>query len=316
MIPRVIVGGIRAALRRPGLVLLLWAWHTALALVVTLPFWSRLRAATATSPETDALMGGLQLGTLLELLQQHGAVVPALVATALALAGVALLSNAFLAGGILEVLVTSADERPLLHRFFRGAGHFFFRSLRLLAVTLVVFAVLAGLAAAGLSAALRPLTSGGWEPGSLLSGAVVLAAVAAIGGACLLTLDYARVVLVIGDRRKMIATWFRAARFVLAHPLVTGIIGVVFGGLVLATLALGAWAGSRIGGLGWGAIATALVVQQALVFARVAARVAQLAAESDVCRLVLPAALLEPIPAPPPEPLAPAAAAPAEGGQG
>ena len=36
---RAIAGGFKLAARRPGLLMLLWAWHTCLALVAVLPFW-------------------------------------------------------------------------------------------------------------------------------------------------------------------------------------------------------------------------------------------------------------------------------------
>ena len=76
MLFRAITGGVKAAARRPGLVLLLWAWHTVLALVVTLPAWSRIRAASELAPETDVLLRGVQLGTLIELLQREAASCP------------------------------------------------------------------------------------------------------------------------------------------------------------------------------------------------------------------------------------------------
>jgi hypothetical protein len=297
MLVRAIAGGFRSALRRPGLVLLLWAWHTVLALVVTLPAWSRMHSATALAPETDVLLRGVQLGTLIELLQQEGAVVPTLVMTMMALAGVTLLSNAFVAGGILEVLVAD-DARPLLHRFFRGAGHFFFRSLRLLVTATVAFVLVGGLVAAALSAALRPLSSGGWEPGALLAGLLVSAVVGAVAGLAFVSLDYARVRLVTGDGRRMLRNWLGALRFVLGRPLATGVIGFGLFGLVLATMALAAWLPLRLGATNWVAIATASILQQLVVAAWIAVRVWQLASEAEFYRLAMPPPAPEPAGAP------------------
>ena len=298
MIFRSFGNGLRAALRRPGLVLLLWAWHTALALIVTLPAWSRIRAATAMTPETDVLLRGLQLGTLIELLQRDGVVMPLLVATVMGLVGVSLLSNAFLAGGTLEVIL-SGDGRSLLHRFFRGAGHFFFRSLGLLAIAACSVVAAGGLAGVALSAAFRPMTAGGWEAGAFLSGLVTLGALAVVAGAGMLALDYARVMLVAGDGRGMVRTWFRALRFVLGRPLATGTIGILFGGLVLAALALAAWLPLQLGASHWVAIMSAALLQQVLVAARIGARVWQIATQAHFYRLATPLPAPEMVPASP-----------------
>ena len=293
---RAIAGGFRMAARRPGLVLLLWAWHTGLALVAVLPFWSWVRSATALSPDTDVLLSGIQVGTLIELLQQHGTALPTLVLTVFALAALTMLSNAFVAGGTLEVLLGAGDERPLLHRFFRGAGHFFFRSLRLLALVTLVCVFVAGLATAAISAVLRPLTANGWEPGTAVAGMLTLAAIGVIVGLCLLSLDYARVLAVAGDRRQMVRTWLAGVRFMLGQPVTVAAIGLLFAFLVLGALALGAWLPLPLGATAWGAIVAALLLQQVLLMLRVGARVWQLASEVDLYRLSTP-----------PEPVAPPA---------
>lgn len=298
MFLRVIAAGFVSALRRPGLVLLLWAWHTILALVVTLPAWAGIRTASEMLPETDVLLRGVQLGTLIELLQRDAAVVPMLLATVAALVGVSLLSNAFLAGGMLEVLL-AGDDRRLLHRFFRGAGHFFFRSLALLAIAAFFVTVVGGLAAAALSAALRPLAAGGSEAGGFLSGVLTLGVLALVAGVFMLALDYARLVLVIGDRRGAVRTWFRALRFVLVHPIATGGVGIVFAGLVLATLTLAAWLPLQLDATQWWAILTAVAVQQLLVLTRVGVRVSQLAAQAHLYQSATPT----PVPVPVADPL-------------
>ncbi|RPJ75091.1 MAG: hypothetical protein EHM24_04905 [Acidobacteria bacterium] len=294
---RAITGGFKAAARRPGLVLLLWAWHTVLALVVTLPAWAGIRTASEMLPETDVLLRGVQLGTLIELLQRDAGVVPMLLATVAALVGVSLLSNAFLAGGMLEVLL-AGDDRRLLHRFFRGAGHFFFRSLALLAIAALFVVVVGGLAAAALSAALRPLAAGGSEAGGFLSGVLTLGVLALVAGVFMLALDYARVVLVIGDRRGAVRTWFRALRFVLVHPVATGAIGILFAILVLTTLWLAAWLPLQLGATEWRAILTAVAVQQLLILARIGVRVSQIAAQAHLYELATPTPVPEPAAAP------------------
>jgi len=298
MIVRPVANGFRAAFRRPGLVLLVWAWYTTLALVVTLPAWSRLRAATAARPETDVLLHGLQLGTLIELLQQETAVVPTLVATVMALACVALLSNAFVSGGILEVLL-AGDEHPLLHRFFRGAGHFLSRSLRLLVLACVTAFVVCGLVTFGMVTALRPLANGS-ERGLVLSNLLLAVLVGFAAGVVFLALDYARVVLVREDGRGMLRAWLRGLRFVLVHPLATGVVGFGFFGLVLVLAALGAWLPTLIGAASWPAILTAAVIQQVCVGAWIALRIAQLAAQADLYDLATPVPAPEPEPAPAP----------------
>ena len=128
---------------------------------------------------------------------------------------------------------------------------------------------------------------------------MTLGVLALLAGVFLLALDYARVVLVTGDRPGAVRTWFLALRFVLVHPIATGGIGVLFAILVLTTLSLAAWLPLQLGAIQWWAIVTAAALQQLLVLARVGVRVSQLAAQAHLYQLATPTPA--PVPAAAPE---------------
>src|SRR5512133_49432 len=163
MIRRALARGVKDATRRPGLVALLWAWNLALAAVVMLPFWAWIFRASSVSPVTDVMLDGLDVGVLTSMIVADPSASLTLFAAAVSLALLALVSGAFLSGGILEVVTGEGDARPLAHRFFRGAGHFFGRFLRLLVLAGVTALPILALVSVVLSAATKPLSDSGSE---------------------------------------------------------------------------------------------------------------------------------------------------------
>src|SRR5512134_27362 len=124
--------GWHAAFGHRALALTLWAWNGLLALAAALATWRWLDAAFAFAPESDKLLERFRLGIVIELLQyDRFSPLSAVNGAAIGLLILAAISNPLVSAGLMEVLVTS-DERPMLHRFFRGAGHFFWRFARLL----------------------------------------------------------------------------------------------------------------------------------------------------------------------------------------
>lgn len=267
------------SVRRPALALVIWAWYTLLALVVASPFFVWLARETAAAPETDALLDGLQFGTLFELLQASNGAVAGVSGALTAALGLALLSNAFLGGGLFALVAGPQGEGRLLARFFDAAGRFFLRSLGLVALSIAGLVVTGGAVAAVAGAVLEPLLSGADGRGPMAQSAVVLLLVAAVAAYFLLALDYARVWMVRRDAHGVFRTWLRGAWFVLRHPVTAAVPGVVYGLAILVVLALAGWLSAATGSRTWGAIAMVVLAQQALLYARVLLRVWMVGAE-------------------------------------
>jgi hypothetical protein len=280
MIGRALAEGVRSATRRPGLVALLWAWNLALAGLAALPFWSWAYAASSASPRTDALLDGLNVGLVAQLIVAAPGAPGPLMTAAAAVAALALVSGAFLSGGILEVLLESGDDRPLLHRFFRGAGHFFGRFLRLLFACGITLVPVTAIVAALLSAATSPLQNGGSEPAAFWAGATVQVAVALTIGFFLLALDYARVITVATDARGMSRTWMHALRFVARRLPAVATIGLAAASGVTLAIAGAAAFDMTFSARGWGVIVGTLAVHQAAALVRTAVRVGQIGAQA------------------------------------
>lgn len=111
MVGTSIAHGFRAARREWRLALLLWVLGLLMALAVTGPVFSWWRGATAYSPEANRMLGGLDLGVLTELVVGQRGGWPLLVGTMLAAALVARIGQAFVLGGIIEVL--RGEREPL-----------------------------------------------------------------------------------------------------------------------------------------------------------------------------------------------------------
>ncbi len=293
MIGRALGEGVRSATRRPGLVALLWAWNLALALLLGLPFWIWIATVTSFAPATDVLLDGPDIGVVAQLVLGDPNVPSTLAGAVVGLVLLSLVSGAFVSGGILEVVMIEGDGRPLLHRFFRGAGHFFGRFLRLLGIaglTLVGVTAVVGWAA---GVATRPMEARGSEPGALFASVVVQAAVGLTLAFFVLALDYARVMAVLSGSRSMARTWWRALLFVVRRTPGVATIGLLAAIGVLGAMAVAATFDIAYGARTWAVIVGAIVVHQAMVVVRTAVRVGQIGAQARYCRDALPA------PAPP-----------------
>lgn len=303
MIGRALREGLRSATGRPGLVALLWAWNLVLAVLVTLPFFSWIAGATAGSPATDTLLDGFNLGIIPQLVQANPAGLAGIMAGVGGLMLVSLVSGAFLSGGMLEVLMNEGDDRPLLHRFFRGAGHFFGRFLRLLALAGITAGLVVGVLAAALAAATRPLTGSGSEAAALAGVVAVQVVVGLAVAYFMLALDYARVITVWTGARSMLRAWWRALRFVLGHTPGVAAIGLAAGILVLATSAVTTAFDVSYSARSWSIIVVAILLYQLMAIVRTAVRVGQVSAQATYCCGLLPvAAPVEVSPALPAEP--------------
>ena len=218
-----IKAGLRAAVRHPKLVWLLWAWYGLLALVPALPAWTWWNGVLGSSPEAASVLKRFDLGVFLDLTAGKGINGIGLLTGAAAAAGfVALVSSAFAFGGILEVFGTEDDKRSFMHRFFRGGGHFFWRFFRLAIMAGVCLVLATGAMSALMAAATAPMGKSEWEPAGYLGGVATMVVVAAVAALFLLALDYARIRVARDDSRSMLKAYASGLGFVLRR-LFTGL---------------------------------------------------------------------------------------------
>jgi hypothetical protein len=287
--------GLAACGRRPKLVAALWAWSLLVALAASLPLFRWLSETVSRSAEAEVLARRFSFGLFFELQQVAEPALAMVWGAALGALVLGLLANPLLAGGILEVL-GSRDDRPFLHRFCRGAGHFYGRFLRLLLFSTVAAGILASLTAAALGAALKPLRESAWEPGAQAAVLIVVAAVVAVLALFWLALDYARIQVSRDDSHRMWRAFLSGLRFTLRYRGRTfGLLAATWallGILAAAYLAFRSMVPSHTAGL----IALMFAAQQAFVLARTGLRVATLAAEREMHLALRPAVGLAPLP--------------------
>ena len=279
--------GIRLALRAWPLTVLNYASGLLLGLVGALPFYALWHRALADRPAGDALLVGLQLMVVGEIGQYDRNSTFALVrATLLGVLAVGALVGALVAGGNFEVLLTardhSSDHRPFFHRFFRGAGRFFGRNVRLTLLNGIACLLVGRGILAAASAALGPLGESmvAWRAALPLVVPVALAAV--IWLFFFLAQEYARVALVVEDARSAFRVWVRGLWFVLrgpATPVLAWLVPGLAGLLVTLGVASATWASPV---RTWGGILALVLAQQLASIFRSWTRVAVAAAALEV----------------------------------
>jgi hypothetical protein len=293
----IIKDGLRTAGKHPKLVLLIWAWYGLLALIPTLPAWAWWNAALGASPEAATVLKRFGIGVFLDLTRGAGVSgMGLLMSVTVAVAMVALVSSAFVFGGILEVLGSDDDRRSFMHRFYRGGGHFFWRFVRLALVAGVCLVLATGVVSAAIVGMTSPLTNSEWEPAGYLVGIGNILALVIVGALFLLALDYARIRVARDGGRSMFKAYFRALGFVLRHLLTTyGIATPIVAMLAALMVCYLAYETNAPAASTWGAIATLFLIQQAVALGRVFLRVALAGAERHYDLTMRPA--LVPAPA-------------------
>jgi hypothetical protein len=285
-----ITEGLRAAARHPKLVLLTWAWYGLLALVPTLPAWAWWNAVLGYSPEGASVLRRFDLGVFLDLTRSEGASGLSLLMAAAAAAGIiALVSSAFVFGGVLEVLGSEDERRSLMHRVFRGGGHFFWRFVRLALMAIVCLVLVTGAVSALMGAITSPMKDSEWEPAGYLAGLVSILVVVVVAAFFLIALDYARIRVARDDSRSMLRAYFGGLGFVLRHLFATYVIAIAVLAALAVLMALCVAYETKAPAAGtWGAIVMLFVLQQAVVFGRVFLRVTLIGAERHFHMMALP----------------------------
>lgn len=272
--------GLLAAWRRPGLVVVLWVWNLLFAAVIAIPAWRWWYDSTAWKPEADVLLRRFSLGVMAELLRNDSS--PGLLITVfLALAVVAFIGQALVAGGTIEVL-TSDDARSLPHRFFRGAGHFFWRFLRVAVVGALTLLISATAVLAAFGPLGRALGEVDWEPAWYLGQVTSLLIIALLALVVVLAVDYARIQMATEDSRRAVVTLFRSLWFVIGHLRATVGLWFVMAAATAALLASYLFLRTVVPSDTAGLILLIVVLQQAAMLVRAGLRVALVGGEIEV----------------------------------
>jgi hypothetical protein len=264
-----------------------WLTNLGIASVALLPIWFWWSRA-AVLPETDAMVERFHVGIFRDLLIDGGG--HGLATIGLTMAGLLLVSipvSVLLAGGTLEVLIAE-DREPFFQRFLRGAGHFFWRFLRLTILAGVVTIGTVALVAIGSQFAVDPLYRSHWPRATVVALTVQGLLIGLVIGYFLLSFDYARIRLAVNDQRGTLRAWFGSLWLVARHPFRTFGLATVFAILFGLAVAAYLFAIEALGTHTMGLILISIGIQQIFVFTRAALRVGMLAGEIELYQWLRP----------------------------
>lgn len=300
MIRQCINDGLRAGRGNSRLIALLWLWNLTLAFLGVLPAWIWLGSAVEFAPESDRLLTGFNFSLFSELGQYDRSPIRAVAMAAIfGVALLALLTNPLVSGGLLETLLTRDDSKTLV-RFFRGAGRFFWRYLRLTIYAVVSSAVVFGIEIPIFAPIAKRAGDSAWELAPFVAGLFQGGLLLLMGAYFSMALDYARIRTARDDSRRALRIWFGSLRFVLIHPLAA--FGILITTVFLYAVTIALYAGIRgLLPLNLGfAIALVIILQQIVMFIRTQLRVALIAGEiAFYDRALPPVAQSAPVEAPP-----------------
>lgn len=286
MIGRSIRAGWSAAVREKKLVAFVWCCNLALSLAAGWGVWRWFGAAFDSAPEGDRLLDGFYLPVIIELFQyDRFSPYAAMWGVVTGLGVAALLLGPAIAGGIYEVLA-SRDGRPVLHRFGRGAGHFYGRFLRLTVIALVAGVVLAGVTSTILGLLVKAIDDAGWERTWVAGRFGLMALTLVVFLVAIVALDFARVRVIAEDGKGMLRTYIRAFRFVLANSIR---LLVVYAAITLSFAIAGAVVmavADVIPGRPWLGILAVVLLQQVTMIVRAGFRVARAGASLEFAQAV------------------------------
>ncbi len=315
---RAIREGLARAARAPGLLALLWVVNLLVALPMAVVVGRAIESSAGRSLVAERLVQGFDTRWQGELAHQAQGVVktfspeivgagaffrnleswwsgrlfevePALVAAGL---GYALLW-VLLLGGVLERLARPAGaaapggegapggpEAWTLGAFCGAGGRYFFRFLRLAALSGVLYYGIFRLARAGFHALERATRDVTAERTVLLWVFLGAALVVALLTLVRVVFDYARIAVVTEGRRSAFAAAWTGLAFVLEHPVRT--LGVYWGLAVLGLVLLGLYAliAPAAGPASWAGVVLAFLLGQAALATRLGLRLATLGGET------------------------------------
>lgn len=276
-----ILYGFTATLRQKRLILLLYLLNLSIGLLLILPLLPILEGSIGRSLSGLGIESRLEVGAIADLVRAHGGALSLYHQFASALTLLYLVLGSFLAGGILDLLL-SPNRHSFLPEFLGGCGRFFFRYFRLFLFHLAFLILVAGgnhLANLGVKLLFED-TSHEILATIAFGVKLLLLFMILITGATIL--DYSRILTAIHDRNHMVKALVSATRFLAGNA------GAVF---ALRFLALGA--GAAILLVYWGAIRLVLpdsawipvlVLQQGVVLGKMILTVFLYASELNLYR--------------------------------
>ncbi len=208
---------------RRGIVGFLYVFNVLMAALLTLPIGGRLDRL-ANKELADHLIDGFALDYVIEYFQKYGDSFQAIIAMLIGVGFFYVLTNTFLAGGILGVL--AREKRFRLRPFLHESANMFGRFVRLLLLSLVVLALLYFVVRLAVLSPLRNLADSA-NPDvkfqiQLLSILITLLLI----GFWNMLFDYAKITIHSRDIGSVFVGFFSSVRFALRHPLQT--IGLYF----------------------------------------------------------------------------------------
>jgi hypothetical protein len=132
--------GVREAIIRPKMILVLWTFNFLFGCFVFYLFYKLLAEAMSQSAVSEGMLAKVDYHFLFEFLTYHGQSLGTFISATLFLIGLYILVSIFLYGGILHSLV-EPQRASFLQHFFQGGGKFFGRFLRLTVYSLILWFV-------------------------------------------------------------------------------------------------------------------------------------------------------------------------------
>ena len=278
--------GIAQSLRHVRLVLLVWFVFLTLAWVAALPAWRWFSGVLSYAPEGDRLLAGLNAALLRELTHyDRSPMIAVAMGSSFAFFLIALVLNPFVAGGTLGILFPSPRDsgervrvRGVTRRFVDAGVHWYWRFARILLLVGMLGAGLTMVLAAGFEGIGSVFDDRGMAVASMWTENLMLLMWLVVFGVCSLIIDIARIFLIRRDDGRAIAAVKQSLRFLWRNTGAVVVVGVMFGLMVAAAIAIYNLVASGITPLSWGLIAFTIIWQQLFALTRTTLRVGLVAA--------------------------------------
>jgi len=221
--------GLREAMRRPKMIMLLWLANIAFAAAAYFGFSCAFGAALGNSGMTVEMLAKTDMNAVIEFLTNSGGRLDDLITMALLVMVFYAFVSIFLNGGILHSLIEQEDRKRFGQTFFAGGGRYYGRFFRLTVYSIILWApALIGYFL--VHAVLRALTKNSTNEQltfyfSIFRIALALFLIFLIK----MIMDYARIRIATQDTNKVFVSLLGAVKFVFAR----------FGGTLLLYYLLG-----------------------------------------------------------------------------
>jgi hypothetical protein len=282
-IVKAIVNGMGTSVRKPRVLVILYAFNVAFAAAFALPVLAIVQSELGHS-FLGTNVRPADLSWLGEAALKYGNAAPALIAGLAAVLFLYLALQVFLSGGVVGRLLDK-EGRPTLGAFFGDCGRYLGRFTRLFLVSLVFLFLTFGVVLRLLAAVIEPLREGAateWLP--LILANVHLFAALLLLSIVRMIVDYVRIAVVADDERRVLkalrhALTFLKKRFFRAWALYLLIVAGTLAGTIVFYALLG-----PLGRPSVGAVVAAFVLMQLYIAFRLGIRMLFVAAQAEFYR--------------------------------